>query len=82
MRKAVMYYILIFIIVSTGEAVTAQERWSLEECIQYAFENNLDVESKEISSATNREYFQQTKRNRLPSINAGSDYNINFGKVD
>ncbi|MFW5756581.1 MAG: TolC family protein, partial [Tangfeifania sp.] len=64
----------------TGLVSFAQQKWSLEECIGYAFKNNLDIESRRIASEANREMLTQSKRNRLPYIDAGTNYNINFGK--
>ncbi len=64
----------------SGLVSFAQEKWSLEDCIDYALKNNLDIESSKIASAVNKEILAQSKRNRLPYINAGTNYNINFGK--
>ncbi|RIH66366.1 TolC family protein [Mariniphaga sediminis] len=58
----------------------AQKQWTLDECINYALQNNLEIESQRITTKTSKENFEQSKRNRLPQINAGSGYSINFGK--
>lgn len=52
----------------------------MEECIEFALQNNLDIEARRINSETNKENFNQSKRNFLPSISAGTGYDINFGK--
>ena len=73
------FFFTLALVINSGKA-SAQKMWSLDECIQYALKNNLDIASKEISTASDKEQFSQSKRNLLPSVNAGSNYNINFGK--
>lgn len=72
--------IVIAILLVTAGAVKAQKKWTLDECIAYALENNLELESQAIANASGKEIYEQSKRNRLPSIDAGSSYRINYGK--
>ncbi len=72
--------ILIVILLVTAGALKAQQKWSLDECIAYALENNLDLESQAITNSSGKEIYEQSKRNRLPYVDAGSSYRINFGK--
>jgi outer membrane protein len=80
MRFRILSFLLILTMVINSRITSAQKTWSLDECIQYALQNNLDIASKEISTAVDKEHFNQARRNRLPSLGAGSNYNINFGK--
>jgi outer membrane protein len=75
-RREIVFILLLLI----NSVLFAQEKWSLEDCIDYALKNNLDIESRRIASETNKEMLAQSKRNRLPYIDAGTNYNINFGK--
>ena len=75
-RREIVFILLML----TGSVLFAQQKWSLEECIDYALKNNLDIESRRIASESNKEILAQSKRNRLPYIDAGTNYNINFGK--
>ncbi len=74
------FKILIAVLLITAGAAKAQKEWSLDECIAYALENNLELESQALINASGREIFEQSKRNRLPYVNAGSSYRINYGK--
>ena len=63
----------------------AQERagqWSLEECIRYAIENNIDLKQQELERQ-NREIALHTGRHSwLPSLNAGISENLGFGRSE
>jgi outer membrane protein len=72
--------ILIIILLLTAGAAKAQKNWTLDECIAYALENNLELESQAVTVESGKEIFEQSKRNRLPYIDAGSSYRINYGK--
>ena len=74
--------VIILIIFSFGipKRIFAQKQWTLDECIQYAFENNLDIETQTIITKADKEQLNQAKRSRLPYVGASSGYGINFGK--
>ncbi len=80
MSSKIFFFIIILILVLNGISSQAQKFWTLDECIEYALQNNLDIESQSILTDVDKEKFAQAKRDRLPNINAGTNYNINFGK--
>ena len=74
-------FLILTVIFSLGtESLNAQEKWSLDKCIAYALENNLEIESKSLVNESQEEKYSQSKRNRLPWLEAGSGYRINYGK--
>ena len=79
MAKKIILLILIVFFLVQGKGL-AQEEWSLDDCINYAMENNLDIESQKITTEKRRESLNQSQRTRLPYVNAGTNYNINYGK--
>jgi len=58
----------------------AQESWSLDDCISYALQHNLQLNDHRYNLESNKETYRQSIRNVLPNINAYSDYNIRFGR--
>jgi outer membrane protein len=58
----------------------AQEKWSLNQCIQFALENNLNLQEAGINSEQAGLNFNQTRWNMLPAIGAGTDAGKNFGR--
>ncbi|MDT0606371.1 TolC family protein [Croceitalea rosinachiae] len=58
----------------------AQQVWSLEECVAYAIENNLQLNDFEFTEQSNKETYRQSVRNLLPNVNGFADYNVSFGR--
>ena len=58
----------------------SQKKWSLEECINFAFQNNLSFKNNTYDYKIQQENYKQSKRGFLPSVNAGSGYSINYGR--
>ncbi|MBC5991705.1 TolC family protein [Pontibacter cellulosilyticus] len=53
--------------------------WSLQEAVNYAKANNLQVRRSFLIKEGNRIDLKQSKFDRLPSLNGSSSYNFNFG---
>jgi outer membrane protein len=68
-----------FLLFFTG-SVRAQEAWSLQRCLEYAKENNIQLKQ----SALNKETAEYQKKQALalmfPDLNANVGYNSNFGR--
>jgi len=75
MRRLV--YLLSLLLTTT---LWAQKDWSLQECVAYAVENNLQLRDFELTAASNQETQRQAVRNLLPIINGFADYTVNFGR--
>lgn len=59
---------------------TAQKKWTLDQCIQYAISNNLDLKISSIQNDINKENLDQSKRNLLPYASMNSGVNNSFGR--
>ena len=57
-----------------------QETWSLQKCIEYALENNIQIKQQVLNSEYYGNQHQQAKNNRLPNLNAGVQNNMSFGR--
>lgn len=82
MQKIITYILALLLSVATWIA-TAQEnaeKWSLEDCIAYAFENNLQLLRDKNSFTISENNLQQSKYNRLPSVNGSTSWNNNYGR--
>ncbi len=73
--------ITIFILLISGMQLKAQQSWSLEDCINYAFDHNLDIKKQVLSVETGKANLLQSKLNTLPSINAGASTANNWGRT-
>ncbi len=59
----------------------AQDAWSLEKCINFAFENNITIKRQEFNVDVQKTQLKQDKLNQLPDLNASSNYGFNFGET-
>lgn len=71
---------ILTIIILTGNSLVAQQKWSLNQCISYAIENNVNLRDYEILEKLSLENLNQSKRNRLPGISASSNAGISYGR--
>lgn len=72
--------ITVVVLFSFWGSISAQETWTLDECVSFALENNLQLNDFKYNNLSNQETYRQSIRNLLPSINASSNYSINFGR--
>ena len=71
---------LVFLI-SVPLLVISQNYWSLDDCIDYAMKNNLQLKRKELLTKTSRQNYFQSKMEVLPSINAFAQHSFSSGKT-
>ncbi len=69
---------ILFFLVHVG--IKAQDKWTLDDCIAYALSHNLQLKDFEYNSDSGKETYRQSIRSLLPSIQASSNYVINFGR--
>ncbi|UOY09048.1 TolC family protein [Muricauda sp. SCSIO 64092] len=70
-----------FLLLLLGHAqLSAQKVWTLDECVAYAIEHNLQLNDFDLNTQSNKETYRQSVRNLLPIINGFADYSINFGR--
>ncbi len=78
MRKYILSISALFIILLSS--IAQDSPWTLEECINYAMENNILIKQTELNTQYNENTLSQSKLNRLPNLNVSSSYNISFGR--
>ena len=76
-KKFLLFYMLLAF---SGSAVHAQKSWTLDACVAYALEHNLQLNNLNYATESNRESYRQSYRNLLPSVSAGSNYSILYGR--
>ncbi len=71
-----------FILASFGAYAQNEEKeWSLEDCINYAIDNNLDIKKQVLNTELKRKSLLQSKLGLLPSLNAGATHGYNWGQT-
>ncbi len=77
--KFLIQFVFCFLLSTT---VFAQEKWTLEQCVAYALEHNLQLKNMEYGRDADKESYRQSIRDLLPSLSASSDYTINYGRSE
>lgn len=72
--------IIPLIVVSNFFSVMAQEGWSLEKCISYAIENNLQIKQQEAAVDKSDVELNTAKWSRLPNLAGSASHSFNFGR--
>ena len=65
--------IILLIIISIIQCCFGQHAWTLEECIKYALDNNLDIQSQQLVTDQLELDYNQSKKSRYPDLIAGLD---------
>jgi len=79
MRNGIMIF-GIFFLLSSGLHAQQDSVWTLEECINYALEKNIQVRKGGIAIERYLNYSDQAKAQRFPSVNASVTQNYNWAK--
>ncbi len=75
--KSKIFLLLIFLV---AQYAHGQEKWSLEDCIAYGKEHNIQIK-QQLLNVKNIEYdILNSKLNLLPNINANANHNYNWGR--
>ena len=63
-----------------AQAQDAKRLWSLEDCIRYATEHNLELKQREQEQESKKVALHTSKHSWLPSLNANVGQNFDFGR--
>lgn len=74
------FFLFGLLLIGVANSAYTQDTWSLNDCIAYALEHNIDIKKVDLNLERNEENYSQQIRNFLPTINAGVGFRPNFGK--
>ncbi len=57
-----------------------ETKWTLQQCVDYALQNNLDVKLQQLNIDDTKAQFDQAKFARMPSLNGFASHNYNWGR--
>jgi len=69
-----------FLFVLSLSSVIAQKVWTLEECVEYALKNNIQIQQSRLQTQAAAVDLLQSKLDFAPSANAGTNLNYNWGR--
>ena len=68
-------------LLTVGFALRAQQPWSLEDCIQYAMENNIQIKQSVLNTEYNENLLKQSKLGQIPSLSGSANYSFSWGRA-
>jgi len=77
MQKIIYYLLFTFF---TTCAVTAQEKWGLRKCVEYAWQNNISIKQQEIQTAGTVLAEKLAKQSAYPNVNFSNNTGLQLGR--
>jgi outer membrane protein len=75
-------FLFSFLAASSQDTLSVQDNeWTLEECINYALEHNIDIKKQLLLVQGQEDQLLQSKLGMLPSLNAGATHGYNWGNT-
>lgn len=65
---------------SLAATARAEQGWTLDKCIEYAIENNIQVRQSDLAAKNRDIEYNTARNNRLPGVSAGASQGWSFGR--
>ncbi len=77
------FLILIFFsfLSSRGLIYSQQKTWSLEDCIRYAIENNIQIKQQAVQTEVQKNSLDLAKLKMVPKLNGSASHDYSFGRA-
>lgn len=79
--KKCLIFIFTVLLGSQGLIFSQPRVWSLEECIIYAIENNIQIKQQILQTKYQKNALDLAKLKLLPSLNGSASHNYSFGRA-
>lgn len=73
--------ILLISLILLSVKISAQKKWTIEDCINYAIENNIQLKQSAVNSEIAKNNYNQSKVAFLPDLNGFGNHYQNWGKT-
>jgi len=80
MKKVVIIFLMSLLLLNSNLMAQQGRVWTLQECIDYAFKNNIQVRQTELGVFRDEVNLKQAQYNRLPNLNAFTGGSNNVGR--
>ncbi len=82
--RRIIFSLLIVLIAGAFNSTASQalpKTWSLEDCIDYAIDNNIQIKQSELGIENYEVNVLESKLSMLPSLNANTRYSYSWGRI-
>lgn len=80
-RRKSRLLLAVFALLTAPAFSQSGKPWSLQECIDYALQHNIQLKQAELNAETGNINLLQSKAAILPTLNAGASHTYNFGRT-
>jgi outer membrane protein len=81
LRKSIYPLLIIFLVFPFFSANSQVKEWSLEDCINFALDSNVNVQKQVLLVETQKAQLLQDYLIMLPDLNAGATHGYNWGQT-
>ncbi|MDC6366940.1 MULTISPECIES: TolC family protein [Flavobacteriaceae] len=71
---------IIAIIFLASLSLHSQKMWTLDDCVSYALEHNLQLNDFNLNTQSNKETYRQSIRDLFPTVSGFANYFIRYGR--
>ncbi|SFZ90807.1 outer membrane protein [Flaviramulus basaltis] len=71
--------LIICLLLVAVSSFAQQKKWTLQECVDYALENNISIKQSSLDIEISEENITSAKGNFLPNVSGSTSGNFNFG---
>jgi len=79
--KKILLFMITFFLSSLGSIHPQEKVWSLEECIKYAIDNNIQIKQQVVQTQFKENTLEQSKLTLLPTLNGQASHNYSFNRT-
>ena len=79
--KKILILIFTCLLSSGGLILSQNKAWSLEECIKYSIENNIQIKQQGIQNQVQKNSLDLAKFQLLPNLNGQASHSYSFGRA-
>jgi outer membrane protein len=79
MLKSITTSLIAFLLVSSA---SAQDKWDLRRCVEYAVNNNISVRQSDLQARFSELTYRQGKQAQWPTLNFSNNYSFRLGRAE
>lgn len=79
--KKYLILIITCLIIPRGYSIAQQQTWSLEDCIRYAIDHNIQIKQQVLQTMRQKNALDLSRLSLLPTLNGQATHNYSFGRA-
>ena len=79
-KHSILIVIISILFIGKNLFATPNSKWTLQACVQYAIDHNIQIKQSELNKRLQSYTHQQSQFAQLPNINVGTNYGRSFGR--